>query len=53
MRLQPIISGLVIGGAGFAIQYYSIFENQYYSYGAMGIGALLILVGLFMKKKLV
>ena len=52
MRLQPIISGLIIGGAGYAIKYYNVFENQYYSYGIMGLGVLLIIVGLVMRRRI-
>jgi hypothetical protein len=36
MKLQPIIGGLVIGGIGFALNYYNIVENQYIYYGALG-----------------
>ena len=49
MKLQPIISGLVIGGVGFTLKYYNFVENQYIYYGLLGVGALLIIVGFFMK----
>jgi hypothetical protein len=51
MRLQPIISGLVTFGIGFALDYYNVVDNQYISYGVMGVGVGLILLGFFMKRR--
>ena len=50
MKLQPIISGLIIGGIGFAFNYYNIIESQNIYYGILGVGALLIIIGFFMNK---
>ena len=50
MKLKIIIGGLVVGAIGFALNYYSLVENQYISYGALGVGVLLVILGFFMKK---
>lgn len=55
MRLKVIITGIIIGILGYAANYFKFIENQYYSYGsygAIGIGIILILVGLFMRRRI-
>lgn len=57
MRLKVIISGLVIGGAGFAAYYYNFLKDLSIlgvpvTYGIMGIGVILILAGLMMRKRI-
>jgi len=51
MRLQPIISGLIIGGIGYAMKYFEWVSNLYVYWGAMGFGVLLIILGLFMRRR--
>jgi len=51
MRLQPIICGIIIGGAGYAAKSFGLIEGSYLYWGALGLGILLIVFGLFMRKR--
>jgi len=51
MRLQPLISGTILAIGGYALKYFEIIKNQYISLGIIGLGVLIFIAGLFMKKQ--
>ncbi len=51
MRLQPIVSGVIIGGAGYAMKSFGWVDSPPIYWGAIGLGVLLIILGLFMRRR--
>lgn len=51
MRLQPLILGAIITIGGYALKYFEVIKNQYLAWGIIGLGVLIFIVGLFMRKQ--
>ncbi len=50
MKTQPLIAGIIIVGIGYGLKYFGIIKNQNICWGIIGLGILIFIIGLFMKK---
>ena len=51
MRLQPIVSGIIIIAGGYSLKYFEITSNEKVYLGVIGFGVLIFLIGLVMKPR--
>ena len=50
MKLQLLVLGAIIAVGGYALKYFEVIKNQYLFLGIIGLGVLIFIAGLLMKK---